>query len=802
MFPTRFRSLARLLLTLVACGLFLAAAEPAPKPSWSEVGKIIERSVAAGEIPGAVVLIGHDGHVVYRHAFGLRSFQPRQKMTTDTIFDIASLTKVLATAPAIMQLLEQGRFRLNDAVAKYMPAFGQNGKDQITIRQLLTHFSGLPPDLSLTPRWSGYATGIRKAFTIQSAFTPGSHFEYSDINFIVLAELVHRLTGERIDQYALQHIWKPLDMKHTRYLPPADWLSKIAPTGVDGRGRSIRGIVNDPTAQDMGGVAGNAGVFSTADDLAKYAQMMLNNGRGDDGQRVLSPLAVRKMTTPQSPPNVPEVRGLGWDIDTPFSSNRGAFLPIGSYGHTGFTGTSLWIDPTSDTYIIILANDTYPHQRSHLKRILAMRSDVATVTANILALNDGSTWTKVEAGLERITGYNDPEAAGRRVVYRNGDVLTGLDVAKVRDFRLLRGKRVGLVTNQTGLDRNGRRNIDDMLAAGIHVTAAFAPEQGWSGTLNGPFGLTRDVATGVPVYSTYKSSNPSHLLPEAGMRNVNVLVYDVQDVGVRFYTFETTLAYTLQTAAEHHLPVIVYDRPNPIDGIHVQGPPLAPQEKSFVGYFPGMPIRNGMTIGELARLFNRTIGADLTVVRMQGWSRGDFYDETGLTWTDPSPNMRNLTEAVLYPGVGMIEYTNVSVGRGTDTPFEVMGAPWINAPQLAAYLNARRLPGIRFVPISFTPAANPYAHQLCHGIYMIVTNREQLDSPELGIELASALHHLYPQQWDSARMHILAGSQTVVDESKSDEDPRRIAESWQPAIKAFEALRQSALLYAGTTPPE
>ncbi len=773
----------------------MLAARPAPAQDWSRLGAIVRRSIAAGEIPGAVVLIGHRGHVVYRKAFGFRSLRPRQKMTTDTIFDLASLTKVVATTPSVVQLLEQGRFRLNDPVAKYLPAFGKNGKDQITIRQLLTHFSGLPPDIPQHPRWSGYETGIQKAFAVEPAFPAGSHFQYSDINFIVLAELVHRLTGERIDQYALTHVWKPLGMNRTRFLPPASWLHKIAPTGVDDRGRALRGVVNDPTAASMDGVAGDAGAFSTADDLSKYAQMMLNGGVGENGKRILSALAVEKMTTPQTPPNVPDIRGLGWDIDTPFSSNRGAFLPVGSYGHTGFTGTSLWIDPTSHTYIIILANDTYPKQRPHLKSILAMRSEVATATAAILALNDGSTWSRVEQGLERITGYNNPMAGGRRVIYRNGEVLTGLDVAKARAFRLLRGKRVGLISNPTGLDREGNRNLDDMVAAGIHVTAAFSPEHGWSGKLDGPVGNTHDAATGVPVFSTYSSTDPERLLPAAGMDRVNLLVYDIQDVGVRYYTFETTLAYTLRTAAAHHVPVIVDDRPDPIDGIHVQGPPLAPEEKSFVGYFPGMPLRNGMTIGELARLFNQTIGADLHVVRMQGWSRGDFYDETGLIWTNPSPNMRNLTEAVLYPGVGMIEYTNVSVGRGTDSPFEVMGAPWINAPQLAAYLNARRIPGVRFMPLSFTPDASRFAHQLCHGINLIVTNREVLNSPELGIELASALHQLYPQTWNSSQMHRLAGSQAVVDQITSGEDPRRIAASWQPAIQAFDALRQAALLY-------
>ena len=747
-------------------------------------------------MPGAVVLIGHDGKIAYRKAFGDRTVLPRrEKMTTDTIFDLASLTKVVATAPSVVQLLEQGRFRLNDPVAKYLPEFAQNGKDQITIRELLTHYSGLPPDIPQRPSWSGYTTGIEKAFAIVPTHPPGSHFEYSDINYVVLAELVRKLSGQRIDQYALQHVWRPLGMNHTRYLPPASWVPKIAPTEHDDTGRYERGVVNDPTAESMGGVTGDAGVFSNADDLAKYAQTMLNGGRGDNGTRVLTDLSVAKMTTPQSPFNLPDVRGLGWDLDTPFSSNRGGFLPIGSYGHSGFTGTSLWIDPSSNTYIIILSNAIHPKQRPPLKSILAMRSEVATTTAAILSLDDPSEWGRVEGGLERITGYNDASAGAHRTLYRNGEVLTGLDVLSGRHFDLLQGKEVGLVTNPTGLDRDGHRNIDDMRAAGINVSAAFSPEHGWSGNLDANVSDTRDAATGVPVYSAYESSDPAQSLPAAGLDKINVLVYDIQDVGVRFYTFETTLAYTLQTAKRRGIPVIVLDRPNPIDGIHVEGPPLAPEEKSFVGYFPGMPVRNGMTVGELARLFNQSIHADLLVVPMRGWSRGDFYDETGLLWVNPSPNMRNLDEAVLYPGVGMIEATNISVGRGTDTPFELVGAPWIHASEFAAALNARRLPGVRFMPIAFTPDASPYAHQRCEGVSLIVTNRELLDSPELGIELASALARMYPDNWESARMHSLAGSEALVDAIRGGEDPRRIEADWQQSLKTFEALRDSALLY-------
>lgn len=782
-------------LALLAPGLW---AKPPADPSlnWSRLDAIVQRSIERGEIPGAVVLIGHNGKVVYRKAFGERALAPRrEKMTTDTIFDCASLTKVVATAPAVVQLLEQGRIRLNDPVAKYLPGFARNGKQEITIRELLTHYSGLPPDIPQRPAWSGYREGVERAFAVQPEYPPGSHFEYSDINYVVLAELVRVLTGERIDQYALQHLWKPLDMDHTRFLPPASWRAKIAPTEMGPDGRYERGQVNDPTASAMGGVAGDAGMFSTADDLAKFAQMMLNGGRGQNGARVLSPLAVEKMTTPQTPFNLPDVRGLGWDIDSPFSSNRGDFLPVGSYGHTGFTGTSLWIDPASQTYIIILANDVHPRPRPPLKSILALRSEVATATAAILSLNDPAEWGRLEAGLERITGYSDASAGEHRTLYRNGQVETGLDVLKARNFDLLRGKRVGLITNPTGIDREGNRNLDDMLAAGIDVTAGFSPEHGWSGTLDqATVGDTRDRKTGVPVFSAYGGSDGRNL-PEDGLERVNILVYDIQDLGVRYYTFETTLAYTLEAAKAHHLPVIVLDRPDPLDGINVEGPPLAPADVSFTGFFPGMPVRNGMTVGELARLFNKSIGAELTVVPMRGWSRGDYFDETGLPWVNPSPNMRNLTEAVLYPGIGMIEGTNISVGRGTDTPFEVVGAPWIKETELAQYLNARRLPGVRFVPISFTPGESRYAGELCHGVYIIVTNRDRLDSPELGIEVASALDALYPRQWDSTAMHGLAGSADVVAKIRAGEDPRRIEADWQDSLQAFEQERARALLY-------
>ena len=280
-------------------------------------------------------------------------------MTLDTVFDVASLTKCLVTATAVMQLVEEGRLRLNDPVAQFIPEFAANGKQEITVRQLLTHFSGLRPDLDVSSpaRWSGKQHAYELANSEKPWSAPGARFRYSDINFIVLGEIVERLSGMALDRYAAERIFQPLGMARTRYLPPASWIPMIAPTEYD-NGRMLRGVVHDPTARAMGGVAGHAGVFSTADDLARFAQAML------DRKFVVSAAGIEKLTTPQQPATATVLRGLGWDIESPLSTNRGELLPVGGFGHTGFTGTSIWIDPATDTYIILLTNAVHPRARA------------------------------------------------------------------------------------------------------------------------------------------------------------------------------------------------------------------------------------------------------------------------------------------------------------------------------------------------------------------------------------------------------------------------------------------------------
>ncbi len=746
----------------------------------------MERAVQDGLIPGAVVLIGHNGQIVYQKAYGSRALIPhREPMTLDTIFDAASLTKVIATTPSIMRLFEQGQIRLNDPVTKYLPEF-QGGHSEITIRNLMTHFSGLRPDLDLKPAWGGYETGIQRALVDKPAGPPGVKFVYSDINFILLGEIVRRLSGKPLNEYASENFYEPLGMRETMFLPPASLGPRIAPTEINpATGQPLRGEVHDDTARYMGGVAGHAGVFTTAADLAKFAQMMLDKGQGN-GVRLFTAATVEKFTSPQSPPDQPILRGLGWDIDSTYSSNRGELFPIGSYGHTGFTGTSVWIDPFSRSYLIILTNVVHPH-RGH--SLTSLRSRVATLVAASL----GVTVSGV-----KLTGYNETIAGPglHREVEPKAEVLTGLDVLAEDNFAALHGKRIGLITNQTGVNRAGKRNVDVMLAAGVHVTALFSPEHGLNGAEDrADVSDTKDPASGLPVFSLYRASS-QHIQPEM-LANIDALVFDIQDVGARFYTYSCTMLYGMQESAQKHLPFFVLDRPNPITGTHVEGPMLDPDLESFTGCFE-IPLRHGMTLGELATMANseRKLGADLHVVPMRGWSRGDWFDSTGLPWVDPSPNMRSLNAAILYPGLAMLEASkNYSVGRGTDSPFEQIGADWIRGPELAATLNGRFIPGVRVYPVRFRPSTSNFSGKTIEGVRFVVTNRDSFDSTRLGLEVAYALGKLYPGKipWQDNR--FLIGNHAVMKAMQDGSDPRTILEEMQDSLHRFNERREKYLMY-------
>jgi uncharacterized protein YbbC (DUF1343 family) len=759
---------------------------------FKAVDAIVEKAVDEGNIPGAVLLVGHNGKVVHRKAFGSRSLEPvREPMTIDTIFDLASLTKCLATATSVMKLVEEGRVRLGDSVSTYLPEFAQNGKKDITIRDLMTHYSGLPPDLDLKSQWSGREAAYQMAMHEKPINPPGSQFVYSDINFETLGFLVEQITGQPLNEYASANIFVPLGMRNTRFLPPLEWVPRIAPTQYDEQGRMLRGVVHDPTARRMGGVAGHAGLFSTADDMALFAQDFLS------GFTVLSRSAIAKMSSPQQPPNATVLRGLGWDIDSPFSTNRGELLPVGSFGHTGFTGTSMWIDPITDTYIVLLTNAVHPRGG---KSTVSLRCKVATAVVQALDL---TATEQDKLRMADITGYNELMPASRRIIARNGDVKTGIDVLEADGFRELHADanhpvRVGLVTNQTGIDAHGERTADVLShAPGVRLAAIFSPEHGIAGKLDTTaIGNSEDATTGAPIYSVYGDSDAKRRPSSAALEGVDEIVFDIQDIGARFYTYETTLGYFLEAAAKAGKEIIVLDRPNPIGGAFVQGPLADAGRESFVSYWQ-TPVRHGMTMGELAKMFDaeRGIGAKLTVVPMQGWIRGDWFDSTGELWVNPSPNMRSLTEAALYPGIGMIEASNISVGRGTYTPFELVGAPWVSPVDLAKYLNAREIAGVRFIPVEFTPDSSEYAHRKCGGVQIVITDRNLLDAPELGVEFAAAFQALYPSSYQAAGLDTLMVNKASLDAIVAGRDPRRVAEQWRDGLERFEALREKYLIY-------
>jgi SSS family transporter len=849
----------------------MSGSATATAPDFSAVTTLMTQAVAAKKLPGAVVLINHDGRTVFERAYGDRALEPMvEPMTEDTIFDMASLSKCLATATAIMQLYESHKLNFDDPVAKYLPAFAANGKENVTIRELLTHYSGLPPDISLKDPWGlaapDKAEGLRLAFASPLVTTPGTHFEYSDINFITLGALVEKLSGEPLDVYAQEHIFTPLKMIHTRYLPvakacgsflvmgsaliegPAGTVSssssrpceqgswnadqivpKVAPTAYDNEGSAetnpnfnhlLRGTVHDPTTRRMGGVAGHAGVFSTAGDVALFGQALLDRLAGRPSDFPLQQATLQLMTQPEQPATAESgatiftsdghptkgvaARGFGWDINSAFSRPRGAVFPIGSFGHTGFTGTSLWMDPGSDTVVVLLANAVHPRGNPPIS---ALRGQVATAAAEALKLyGSGLDQTAPTSGTPGI----------------ESGTLTGIDVLEATNFDVLRdiaGRhgnhlRIGLLTNQSGLDREGRRTIDILNKSipEVELKKLFSPEHGLFGLKDSTkIGAETDPATHLPVISLYGAKDEQRRSSPEALKDLDAVVVDLQDAGVRFYTYETVVGYFLEAAARAHIEIIVLDRPDPIDGVQVQGPISDAGAESYIDYMP-LPLRHGLTLGELALYFNSErrlpnptsanmqvpIKAQLTVVPMQNWRRSEYFDETHLPWTNPSPNLRDLTAATLYPGLGMLDATNVSVGRGTDRPFEQIGAAFIDAPQLAAYLTARKIPGVSFTAINFAVADDgnryPFHGKTIPGIAFTLTDRNALDAPEFGIELISALHQLYPEFTLEKTGRLIVNVDTERALNNKD-DPRSIAASWAADLAVFERQREPYLLY-------
>lgn len=806
----------------------------------------VQSEIKQHHLPGAVVLVARKGSVVWRKAYGARAVEPaREAMTADTIFDVASLTKVVATATSIMILVERGKVRLTDPLSNYIPEIKGEGRERITIELLLTHRAGYAPDFDLKDRWTGYDEAIKRLIREPLRNPAGARFVYSDINYIALGEVVHRVSGLSLDEFARRNIFVPLGMRDTGFRPivpgrsptvkegsfqaasralpngraslPANLRARIAPTekrrgqlnylGDKPQGSEadadkwLRGEVHDPTSYRMNGVAGHAGLFSTADDLAIYCQMILNGGQYG-GVQILSPLTVAEMTRPRLVSEAGWTRGLGWDINTSFSTNRGDLFPLGSFGHTGFTGTSLWIDPASRMFVVFLSNRVHPDGKGDVGSLRGRVASIAAGAVTDLAmvararLELSEYYERLTSDLGRFTASREQAFAmsSRSLNVADAQVLTGIDVLERDGFKQLAGVRLGLVTNQTGRDRAGRSTIDVLYKApNLKLVALFSPEHGIRGLSDEKVSDSKDERTGLPIYSLYGDTRRP--TPEQ-LQDLEAVVFDIQDIGTRFYTYISTLGYVMEEAAKAKRAVFVLDRPNPIGGLEVEGPVADADKPSFTAYH-AIPVRHGMTIGELAQLFNqeRQLGCDLHVIKMEGWRRAMWLDETNLLWVNPSPNMRSLTEATLYPGIGLLETTNVSVGRGTDTPFEVVGAPWIDGQQLASYLNKRNIVGVRFVPVRFTPRASVFKDEECSGVNIIVTDRAQFRPVRTGIEMAIALRQLYPNNWKVDNYGRLLVNAATLERIKRAATPDEIAQSWRVGLEEFRRVRERLLIY-------
>ena len=753
------------LLILVLCATASAAPPgPAGSPDFAVADQLIERAIEESQLPGAVLLVGRGDQVLYRKAYGSRAVQPaRVPMTVDTVFDLASLSKPVGCATSVLLLAERGKLRLTDPVARYLPAFSANGKGAITIEQLLMHRGGLIPDNSLSDYEKGPHAALANVYNLTPLSPPGARFAYTDVGYIVLGEVVRVASGRPLDQFARENIFEPLGMKDTSYRPGDALRARIAPTEKRDDYWMV-GEVHDPRAYALGGVAGHAGLFGTADDLSRYCRMVLGGGVVD-GKRVLSESTAAEMIRPRPVPGDSDLRSYAFDIDTPYSSARGDRFPRGtSFGHTGFTGTMFWMDPQSRAYFILLANSVHPDGKG---AVVALRRQVATAVAEALL---------------------GPAPAPL--------VLAGVDVLKGEGFKRLKGRKVALITNHTGRDQGSRRTVDLLAAApGVKLVRLFSPEHGLYGVLDEKVGHGADEKTGLKVFSLYGQTQR----PTAEMLDgVDTLVYDIQDIGARFYTYVSTLGLCMEEAARRKIRVVVLDRPNPNTGLVVDGPVAQKKYFGFTAYGP-IPVAHGMTVGELARLFNEEFGVhcDLDVVPIEGWKRTMWWDDTGWLWVNPSPNIRNPTQALLYLAVGVLETSNLSVGRGTDEPFELIGAPWVDGRKLAAALNQARVPGVRFVPVTFTPKSSKFAGEECQGVHLVLTDRRafSLSPVSAGMTIAWHLERLFKDAYQVQDVIRLLANDDTFKALQTATDPARVPASWRDEVQAFRKVREKYLLY-------
>lgn len=683
------------------------ATAPPRQGQFADVDRLLETYRERGAFPGGVLAVGYKGALVHLHPFGNLSYDADSpQVTARTMYDLASLTKVIATTTMAMILVDEGKLELGRKVQDFLPGFQGPGKDVVTVRHLLTHSSGLPAVAPLFKEIRGREAYLERIQAMDLEYPPGSRSTYSDLGVILLGAILEQISGQPLETFTRERVFEPLGMRDTLFNPPAASRSRIAPTEQDPwRGRMAQGEVHDENASAMGGAAPHAGLFGTAGDLARFAQTMLDGG-------IVSRETIALFTRRAGIPN--SDRALGWDTKSAQGSSAGTLFSANSFGHTGFTGTSMWIDPERQLYVILLTNRVHPTRENNLIR--EVRPAVADAVVRALGVPSARP---VRVGLERI------------------------------ETEAFRGKRLGLIVHAASVTAEGRHAIDVFRDRGLTVTRLFSPEHGLYGQASAGEKVGSEEVRGLSVVSLYGEHRKPR--PE-DLKDLDALVFDLQDAGVRFYTYVSTLILALEAAAEAGIEFVVLDRPNPLGGERIDGPVSAPRDvvpESFLNMAPG-PLVHGLTSGEMARYVNarRDRPARLTVIPMEGWSRRMTWVETGRPWVPPSPNLRSAEAALAYPGTALVEGTNVSEGRGTETPFLLIGAPWLDPSAIAI-----SVPGFQVEPATFTPrssAAAPqpkFQDQECRGLRVRVTDPALAEPFRLGVALLEALSRQPGFEW-------------------------------------------------------
>jgi uncharacterized protein YbbC (DUF1343 family)/CubicO group peptidase (beta-lactamase class C family) len=725
----------------------------------------LAEAVSSASAPGAVALIGGRSGTDFAEAFGWRQVAPEQKPATlDTLYDLASLTKVVATTTAVLLLWEDGVLDLDLPASDFVPfpAF-----KRFTLRQLLTHTSGL---VAGKPYYKE-ATSIDEMLALYAALPPewpaGNRWRYSDAGFMILGRVVELAARDSLDAFCRKRIFKPLGMERTGFKPPAAWTADCAATeNCPWRGKLLRGEVHDENAYAVGGVSGHAGLFSNAGDLGRFCRGLLSG-------RLLKPETIEEMTRLGQVPFHPS-QGLGWWLDSwtgdPRSGKSVGFLPVrAAFGMSGWTGTSLWMDRSSGRYVVLLSNTCHPSR----------------------AARDNDSL--------RRTFHT---AVARRYYPGRFAAHTGLDRLVYEDFAALRGKRIGLLTHHAAVDQFGRHILDVLaLAPDVFVQRLYSPEHGFQGTAEAGAKVASSRFGAVPVISLYgdrKAPSPEEL------ESIDCFVVDLQDVGSRYYTYVATMKDCLAACARAGKPVLILDRPNPVGGEVLEGP-IATVTDRAVCWGP-VPVRHGMTLGELATFFALTefAGArpEIRVSAADGWPRAHHFRQCDLPWVAPSPNMPSPETALLYVGTCLFEGTNLNEGRGTDTPFAIIGAPWLDAKKIVKAIAPEDAPGCRLLPVEYTPraiagkASNPvYRDQKCEGVRIEIRDPHAVRAFTLATALLTAIRREHGRQFEwKDSFDVLAGSDDLRRRIESGQSAAEIVAAYAPALEALS--RQRPRLYA------